>query len=112
MMTPRLLVLPLSVALACSDAALAHERAPSPVRHEIAMTPESYRPGELTVQLGDTIVWHNTDIVAHSATSRSGAFNSGRMKAGEQYRWVPKEPGRYPYICTKHKLMRGTITVK
>ena len=112
-MFPRLRLLPVAAALALLCAAAAPFVAPiAPMRHEITMTPESYRPGDLTVQRGDTIVWRNTDIVVHSATSRTGAFDSGRLKAGAQFLCIAKDTGRFAYSCTKHKLMRGTLTVQ
>jgi plastocyanin len=112
-MFPRLRFVPLAIALAVLCAAAAPFVAPSPpTRREITMTPESYRPGDLTVQRGDTIVWRNTDIVVHSATSRTGAFDSGRLKAGQQFAWIARDTGRFAYLCTKHKLMRGTLTVR
>jgi plastocyanin len=117
-MSPRLRSLLLIAAATCGGAALplwaavARRDVPPPGRFEITMTPESYRPADLTVQRGDTVVWRNTDIVVHTASSRSGAFDSGRIKAGEQFRWVPATAGVFPYICTKHRQMRGTLTVK
>jgi plastocyanin len=112
-MSPRLRGFPLAIALTVLGAAASPVVAPAPsVRHVITMTPESYRPGDLTVQRGDTIVWRNTDIVVHTATSRSGAFDSGRIRAGKTFAWIAKDTGRFAYICTKHKLMRGTLTVQ
>lgn len=112
-MSPRLRGFPLAIALTVLGATAPPFAAPAlPARHEITMTPESYRPGDLTVQRGDTIVWRNTDIVVHTATSRSGAFDSGRIKAGQKFAWIAKDTGRFAYLCTKHKLMRGTLTVR
>ena len=53
----------------------------TPVSHEIAMAADSYRPTELTVARGDTIVWFNTDIVTHTATSRGGNWGFGAPEA-------------------------------
>ena len=83
----------------------------TPVSHEITMAADSYRPTELTVARGDTIVWFNTDIVTHTATSRGGYWDSGRIKRGKRFRWVAANPGRYLYICSTHRGMRGTIVV-
>jgi plastocyanin len=111
-MFPRLRIVPLAIALAVFCGAPAPFVTPAlAVRHEITMTPESYRPGDLTVERGDTIIWRNTDIVVHTATSRTGAFDSG-LKAGQKFAWIAKDTGRFAYICTKHKLMRGTLTVR
>ena len=123
-MSPRLRGFPLAIALTVLGAAApraapqaaaqgaAHVAPTPPARHDITMTPESYRPGDLTVQRGDTIVWRNTDIVVHTATSRTGAFDSGRIKAGKTFAWIAADTGRFAYMCTKHKLMRGTLIVR
>ena len=84
----------------------------APVSHEITMAADSYRPTELTVARGDTVVWFNTDIVTHTATSRGGYWDSGRIKRGKRFRWVAATPGRYLYICSTHRGMRGTIVVR
>ena len=84
----------------------------TPVAHEITMAADTYRPTELTVTRGDTIVWFNTDIVTHTATSRGGYWDSGRIKRGKRFRWVAETPGRYLYICSTHRGMRGAIVVR
>lgn len=90
----------------------AHPPVYTPVSHEITMAADSYRPTELTVARGDTIVWFNTDIVTHTATSRGGFWDSGRLKRGKRFRWVAVSSGRYPYVCSTHRGMRGTIVVR
>jgi len=84
----------------------------TPVAHEITVASDSYRPTELTVARGDTIVWFNTDIVTHTATSRGGDWDSGRIKRGKRFRWVAATPGRYLYTCSTHRGMRGAIVVR
>lgn len=90
----------------------AHSSVRTPAAHEITMAADSYRPTELTVARGDTIVWFNTDIVTHTATSRGGFWDSGRLKRGRRFRWLASTPGRYPYICSTHRGMIGTIIVR
>lgn len=78
--------------------------------HEIRMRSVSFSPRDLTVGLGDTVVWHNVDIVRHDAVGGS-AFDSDELKPGEKYTWVPADTGRYRYRCTIHQRMRGQIVV-
>lgn len=100
-----LLCLAALAGLAC--AATAH---PSGARHEIRMRGNSYSPRRLRVAVGDTVVWVNGDIVRHNAV-RDGIFDSGELKGGERFAWVPSDTGTIRYECTIHERMRGTLTV-
>lgn len=72
-----------------------------------------FEPAELTVAPGDTVVWVNEDVVAHTATSSSaGRFDSQAIAPGGQWRYKAKTPGRYPYACTFHPTMQATLIVK
>lgn len=82
-----------------------------PVSHEITMRSSSFGPRDLTLLVGDTVVWHNVDIVRHNAVRRE-LFDTGELKPGEKYRWVPADTGSYRYQCTIHQRMRGRLTVK
>lgn len=80
-------------------------------RHEILMKAVSFAPRSLTVQLGDTVVWRNADIVRHSADAGE-RLSSGDLRSGESYTWVPSDSGRIRYRCTIHQRMRGEIHVR
>lgn len=92
-------------ALACAATAR-----PEGTRHEIRMRGNSYSPRRLEVAVGDTVVWINGDIVRHDAV-RDGLFDTGELKAGERYSWVPADTGTIRYECTIHERMRGVLTV-
>lgn len=70
----------------------------------------SFGPRELTVGVGDTVVWHNVDIVRHNAV-RPEVFDTGELQPGTKYSWVPSDTGTYRYQCTIHQRMRGRLTV-
>lgn len=67
-------------------------------------------PPELTIRAGDTVVWR---IVSgrHSSTSKEDAWDSGELEQGASFAQQFDVPGVYPYFCTPHDFMRGTITV-
>lgn len=83
-----------------------------PVRRELIISSEIFRPATVTVQLGDTVVWRNTDIVRHTTTSRKAAWDSGKLKSGARFVWVANQAGVFDYYCITHKGMKGTLTVK
>jgi plastocyanin len=85
--------------------------AESPGRHEIRMRGNSFSPRTRTVALGDTVVWVNGDIVRHNAV-RPDLFDSGDLRGGERFEWVPTDTGTVRYQCTIHQRMRGTLRVE
>jgi len=79
--------------------------------HVVVMDGVSYAPATLTVERGDTIVWRNKEPYPHTVTAR-GAFDSGSIAAGKEWKFVARTPGVYPYLCTLHPNMTGTLTVE
>lgn len=99
--------------LTCADARADREAVRSTdgaVSHEVRMRSVSFGPQDLTVHLGDTVVWHNVDIVKHNAVRRE-LFDTGELQPGEKYAWVPSDTGSYRYQCTIHQRMRGRLKV-
>lgn len=82
----------------------------TPVKHEVQMRAVSFAPRELTIHLGDTVLFKNADIVRHNATRRE-VFGTGDLKTGETYAWVPADTGGFRYQCTIHSRMRGEVKV-
>lgn len=95
-----------------TGAAMAAKAADSaPRRTEIAMRGNSFRPRRAEVTLGDTVVWVNRDIVRHDAMN-DRLFDSGDLRGGESFAWVPADTGVIQYRCTIHQRMRGEIRVR
>jgi len=72
----------------------------------------TFLPGNLTVNAGTKVVWVNRDAAPHTATSRSGAWDSGNLNQGESVALVFDTPGTYPYYCVYHPSMTATLTVR
>ena len=79
--------------------------------HEVTIAGFAFTPQELTVTVGDTVTWTNTDPVAHTATSTAGAFDSGEVAEGASYSVTFTSPGTYDYLCTPHPSMTGRVVV-
>ncbi len=71
----------------------------------------AFQPKTLTVNAGARITVSNRDSTAHTATARSGAFDSGTIKPGASVSFTIKKPGIYHYYCQFHAFMTGTIRV-
>lgn len=72
----------------------------------------AYSPDPLTVNVGDTVTFKNSDTASHTVTAADGSFDSGNMDQGATWKHVFKKAGTYKYICKYHSYMSGTIVVK
>src|SRR2546427_588419 len=71
-----------------------------------------FSPANLTVKVGKTVTWVNKDTVTHTVTSDgSSLFDSGFMPTGATFQFTFTTAGTYPYYCTVHPFMKGTIVV-
>ena len=83
-----------------------------PATHTVAIDGAVFAPPTMTVAAGDTVVWVNKDPYPHTATSKEGGFDSKELGEGKRFRFVAKKKGEFPYICSLHPTMKGTLTVK
>jgi plastocyanin len=72
----------------------------------------SFNPTTLTVQVGDVVRWTNGGAAAHTASSDTGAFESGNLPPGGVFSHQFMTAGTFSYLCRIHTQMRGTITVQ
>ena len=79
--------------------------------HAIDIADFAFAPALLTITVGDTVTWTNSDTLTHTATSVNGAFDSGDLDVGESYSLTFSAPGTYDYLCTPHPTMTGRIVV-
>jgi plastocyanin len=67
----------------------------------------SFNPATLTVRVGDTVTWTNNDSATHTVT-----FNIASLAPGASFSHTFSTAGTYPYRCTIHPNMTGTIIVQ
>ena len=80
--------------------------------HAVAIADFAFAPATLTITAGDTVTWTNEDPVVHTATSTTGAFDSGDLDQGDSFSLTLTTPGTYAYLCTPHPSMTGQIVVQ
>ena len=68
-----------------------------------------FSPAEITAKAGDAVVWMNKDIIAHTATVRSG-FDV-MIEANKSASVVLTQPGVVDYYCQFYPSMTGRITI-
>jgi plastocyanin len=72
----------------------------------------AFVPAELEVAVGTTVQWRNTDAVSHTTTSNGSGWNSGTLGPTREFSFTFQSAGRFPYRCTIHPNMVGTVVVR
>jgi len=107
--------------------------------YDIGMVASGYRPAELTVSVGDTVVWENTSSRRHTVTAYEGAIPDaadyfasgdyadeetareawasefgGGLETGDRFSHTFEVAGRYDYVCIPHETggMYATVYVE
>ena len=125
----------LMFATACGDGYSSSPTSPSPVPSS-APTPDStptaggtsssvtipmgaenlgnraYNPGEVSVSVGGTVTWVNTDRESHTSTSNAAHWDSGIIAPGRQFSSTFPTAGTFQYHCAIHPGMVGTVVVR
>lgn len=79
-----------------------------------------YVPARISVPVGTTVVWTNSDDAPHTITSGTPTcvgecwgldFDSGIMRLDNVYRFTFDKPGTYNYLCSLHPWMLGQVKV-
>ncbi|WP_049985464.1 cupredoxin domain-containing protein [Halobellus rufus] len=107
--------------------------------YDVGMTASAFTPPELTIEVGETVVWRNTSSRGHTITAYDSgipedaeffatgdydsteaareAFRSefgGSIDSGATWSHTFEVPGEYEYFCIPHEQggMVGTIVVE
>ncbi|HZD73123.1 MAG TPA: cupredoxin domain-containing protein [Actinomycetota bacterium] len=75
----------------------------------VQLKDSKFKPASLTVRAGQTVTWDWKDRFVQHNVVGSG-FASKTQRRGTFTHTFPT-PGTYPYRCTLHENMKGTITV-
>jgi plastocyanin len=70
-----------------------------------------FRPARLEIAAGTTVVWINRGQVMHSVTAQDGSFDTGLFDSGERRAITFSRAGTFPFRCTPHPFMTGTVVV-
>lgn len=107
--------------------------------YDVGMTAVAFDPAEITVSVGDTVVWANTSSRGHTVTAydsgipddaqffASGGYDStqaardafgselgGLIESGDTWSHTFEVAGEYEYLCIPHEAsgMVGTVVVE
>lgn len=79
--------------------------------NKIYMKNSVFSSASFTITVGGTVTWVNDDNMIHTVTADNGSFNSGDIQVGSSFSKTFSTTGTYPYHCTYHSGMTGTIVV-
>ncbi|MGE0869181.1 MAG: plastocyanin/azurin family copper-binding protein [Kofleriaceae bacterium] len=104
------------VATAPADAAPGPPTANSAPRTlKVEIRAMKFVPATLDVAVGDTVVWTNHDVVAHTVTSIVSSpltFDSRSIDSNQTWSLKVTKPGELAYECSFHPTMTAKLVAK
>src|SRR5882757_6923120 len=92
------------------EKANAANAAPAPA--DVKIDNFSFGPQSITVPAGTKVTWKNRDDIPHTVVSSEGVFKSRVLDTDETFSFTFDKPGTYPYFCSVHPKMTGTVVVQ
>ncbi|NEU14206.1 cupredoxin family copper-binding protein [Methylobacterium sp. BTF04] len=71
----------------------------------------TFGPDTITVAPGTAVTWINGDDIPHTVVAKDRLFRSKALDTEDRYTFVFTQPGKYPYFCSLHPHMTGTVVV-
>jgi plastocyanin len=96
---------------ACSGVGAATTTTTTGGQYQVVIDSFAFTPAELTVPVGATVTWVNHHGARHDVVANDGSFTSRLFGQGESFSFTFTTPGDYPYVCSIHPGMEGTIIV-
>lgn len=111
------LLFPIFFLFSCSSANKKSQAAQTEVRENIHKTDTvtinlmKFNPVELIVNTGDTVVWVNKGLVAHTVKSyQNNKYYSDTLQPGKIWKLIVKDSSAY--YCSIHPTMQGKLVVE
>ena len=86
--------------------------APATAASVVSITGSGFEPARMTVDVGDTVIWTNRDVVTRQLVADSGGFSSPQLPPGETYTYQFTRPGTFAYHDRLKTAHRGTVVVR
>jgi plastocyanin len=78
--------------------------------HDVAISGFTFSPSTVTIDVGDSVTWTNSDAQAHTATGNG--WNTGDLGNGESGAITFENAGTFDYQCGIHPAMTGRVVVR
>jgi plastocyanin len=85
---------------------------PSGAIHTVVIDAVRFEPSDLTVKVGDTIVWTNRDPFPHTVTAVDKQFDSHEIAPEHSWKYIARKAGVFAYACTLHPTMTAAFHVE
>ena len=72
----------------------------------------TFGPMQVSVPVGGSVTWVNTDDVPHTVTAEDKSFRSRPLDTDERFTFTFTQPGVYSYFCSLHPKMVGKVIVR
>lgn len=101
------------VALVCLAAAATAAALPASAAADTAVEIKGmkFSPADISVKVGDTVTFTNSDGAPHTCTADDKSFDTGRMTKGKSGTITLTTAGDFPFHCAVHPGMKGVIHV-
>jgi plastocyanin len=70
-----------------------------------------FEPANVTISEDESVQFINLDEEPHTATSTDRTFDSKALDTNQTWNHTVTKSGTFPYICSVHPFMKGTVTV-
>jgi glucose/arabinose dehydrogenase/plastocyanin len=85
--------------------------------HMVEISNYAFVPANQTIKVGDSVTWTQKDSDGHTSTSGrdgipDGKWDSPILQPNQTFTQTFAAAGVFPYFCTPHPYMTGTITVE
>ena len=102
---------PPSVAPSAAASAAPSTAASAATGSAVSIANFSFQPPTMTIAVGTTVTWTNSDSTGHTVTADDGSFKSDKLATGATFSQTFAKAGTFAYHCSIHPSMTGTISV-
>jgi plastocyanin len=79
--------------------------------NQISVRDDNFNPSSTTVPVGTTVTWTWAGVNIHNVTFPNGP-SSANQTTGGTFQRTFSAAGTFPYTCTNHAGMNGTVIVQ
>src|SRR5258708_34877931 len=110
---PASVALPVLIAMLLSPASssVTANAEPSAATAAVKIDNFVFGPQTLTVPVGTTVTWTNSDDIPHTSASTEECRHKV-LDTDEKFSYTFTKAGTYPYYCTIHPKMTGKVVVQ
>ncbi len=77
----------------------------------VAMIDNVFEPATIEIAIGDVVRFENRGQLPHNVYARDDSFRTKNAQPGESVALEFVREGEFPYLCSLHPKMTGTIRV-